>query len=93
MKVLCAFGPLVSTLAPGTIPSDAFQRVKLSSSASSWAYSSVLFATVGLYPWNQGYLSVTRHLVLLIAISMTWSEGGLEIILVVVLLAADKICS
>lgn len=34
--------------APGAIPKLAFQRAKLSSSASILAYSSTLFAAVGL---------------------------------------------
>ena len=34
--------------APGAIPKLAFQRAKLSSSASIFAYSSTLFAAVGL---------------------------------------------
>lgn len=42
-------GPVASPpAAPGTIPSDAFQRAKLSSSASSLAYSSADFAAPGL---------------------------------------------
>ena len=39
------FGPEVSPLcAPGVIPRLAFHRAKLSSSASSWAYSSAVFS-------------------------------------------------
>ena len=41
-------GPLAGPDAPGTIPRLAFHRAKLSSSASSWAYSSMVFAVPAL---------------------------------------------
>ena len=43
-------GPLPEVVAPGTMPKLAFQRASDSSSASSFAYSSTLFAAPGLYP-------------------------------------------
>jgi hypothetical protein len=50
-EMLPTFGPLVSPPdAPGTIPSEAFHLAKLSSSASSFAYSSADFAAPSLYP-------------------------------------------
>lgn len=42
------FGPVAGAADPGTMPSDAFHRAKLSSSASSCAYSSADFAAPGL---------------------------------------------
>lgn len=41
-------GPVLLPAAPGTTPRLAFHRAKLSSCASSWAYSSMLFTAVGL---------------------------------------------
>ena len=50
-QVVVTLGPLAEPpVAPGTTPKLAFQRAKLSSSASSFAYSSMLLAAVGLYP-------------------------------------------
>lgn len=44
-------GPLVSPPEPSAVmPNDAFHRAKLSSPASSLAYSSVDFTAPGLYP-------------------------------------------
>ncbi len=44
-------GPSAAPVAaPGTMPRDAFQRARLSSSASSLAYSSADLAAPGLYP-------------------------------------------
>ena len=49
--VTVTLGPLAEPpAAPGTMPKLAFQRAKLSSSASNFAYSSRLLAAVGLYP-------------------------------------------
>lgn len=42
-----ALGPLVFPSDPGTMPREAFQRAKLSSSASSLAYSSADLAAPG----------------------------------------------
>jgi len=50
-QVVVTLGPVAARPAPpGTIPKLAFQRAKLSSSASNFAYSSRLLAAVILYP-------------------------------------------
>ena len=49
--VALALGPEVSGPAvPGTMPREAFQRLRASSSASSFAYSSVDLSSPGTYP-------------------------------------------
>lgn len=47
---MLTLGPVAVVAAPGTMPKLAFQRAKLSSSASSFAYSSKLLAAVSLNP-------------------------------------------
>jgi hypothetical protein len=49
-QVVLTLGPVAGPEAPGTRPKLAFQRAKLSSSASNSAYSSALLAALGLYP-------------------------------------------
>lgn len=47
---MVTLGPLAESPAPGTTPKLAFQRARLSSSASSFAYSSKLLAAPSLNP-------------------------------------------
>lgn len=48
--VKLALGPEAGSPDPGTMPREAFQRAKLSSSASRLAYSAADLAAPGLYP-------------------------------------------
>ena len=82
-QLLLALGPEAAVAAPGTIPSDAFQRFKLSSLASSWAYSSADLAAATLYPGQTRLSSVMPKEVY--DLKITWSGGGGQFILIFVL--------
>lgn len=72
-------GPSAAPVAaPGTMPRDAFQRAKLSSSASSLAYSSADLAAPGLYPVKTRLARRTYRAY----VRTTWRRGRQEIALV-----------
>lgn len=76
-----ALGPEAAPDAPGTIPRLAFHRAKLSSSASSLAYSSTDFAAPGLYPALPVLSQWSSHVAQ--SHRLAWGGGGGEIILFV----------